>query len=103
MKQNKKPDTGVFLPREIFNSLVSALTFFEKAELEKHLGHDFFSKHSTRLKRKILKHGRAFRKEGGDFVANYFYGIEAALLIKLLAYYISMGFEPTGDYFNELQ
>jgi len=99
--EKKKPETNVFLPRQIFNSLISALTYFIASKEE--IGDTFFSKHSERLKSKILKHGRAFVNEGVESVSIYFYEIESAVLIKLLSYYISLGEKPTADFFAELE
>jgi hypothetical protein len=96
--------TKVFLPREIFNSLISALTYFIATENQ--IGKTFFSKYAAKLKTKIMQHGRIFnntQNENAQSVSINLYGNESAILIKLLIYYISLGEESTQDFFTELQ
>jgi hypothetical protein len=101
MSKGTKPDSVLFLPREAFNSLVSALDYFVATETQ--IGETFFSKHATRLKAKILKHGRVCKKNDSESVSLFCYGIESAMLIKLLTYYIGLGEKPTADYFLQLE
>jgi hypothetical protein len=101
VKNKSKPPVSLFLPREIFNTLVSALEYFTATENE--IGKTFFSKHAVRLKEKIMKHGRAFKNDGGENVSVYFYDTEAAVLLKLLIYYISLGENPHTDFFIQLK
>jgi len=101
MNENKKPNTNIYLPREIFNSLITALTYFTALEIN--IGETFFSKHAKRLKEKILKYSRVFDNKNGDMASIKFYEIESAVLIKLLIYYIALGENPNKDYFEEIE
>jgi len=94
----------IFLPCEIFNSLISVLDYF--VALENQVGKTFFSIHSAKLKTKIMRHGRIFnnnQSENTQSVSINFYGNESAILTKLLIYYISLGEKPTEDFFEILQ
>ena len=106
-KNIKPPDTVLYLPRELFNSLVSALDYFIASERE--VGATVQSEQATRLKQKILTHARAFGKDDGDNnpcegnASIYFYGVEAAVVMKLLTIYINLGEEPKADYFGQIK
>jgi len=84
------------------NSLITALDYFIASENE--IGETVSSKQATRLKTKILTHGRAFDYEGDANASIYFYGVEPAVIMKLLTIYINRGEEiiPT-DYFSQLK
>lgn len=97
MTPKNKPTSTLFIPQEMFNTLISALDYFVATQAQ--IGETFFSKHATRLKAKILNYGRAFKSEGENSVSIYFYGIESAMLIKLLIYYINLGENPSADYY----
>jgi hypothetical protein len=86
-----KPNTELFLPCELFNSLMSALDYFIGSESE--IGETVSSKQATRLKTKILTHARAFEYEGDAHASIYFYGVEPAVIMKLLTIYINRGEE----------
>ena len=62
MVKSNKPDTKLYLPRELFNTLITVLDYFIAAEDE--VGETTQSKQATRLKEKILTHGRAFDNKG---------------------------------------
>jgi hypothetical protein len=97
-------ENKLFLPREIFNSLVTSLDYF--ISLENEIGETFFSKYSAKLKNKILKHARIFKNaknENSDNVSIYFFGNESMILLKLLIYYISLGENHAHDYFSHLE
>jgi hypothetical protein len=57
-----KPDTELFLPQELFNSLITALDYFIASKGE--IGETVSSERATRLKEKILTHSRAYNYEG---------------------------------------
>jgi hypothetical protein len=101
MKNKSNPEINLFLSCEIFNSLVSVLEYFIATENE--IGKTFFSKNAERLKEKIMKHGRAFNNENGENVSIYFYKIEAAVILKLLIYYIALREKPPSDFFSLLK
>jgi hypothetical protein len=101
MQKSNKPDTVLYLPRELFNALMTALDYFIAAENE--IGETPQTKQAARLKEKILTHGRVFDKKGEGNASIYFFGVEAAVVIKLLTIYIELGDEPTADYFPELK
>ena len=53
-----------------------------------------------------MKHGRIFentKNDNAETVSINFYETEAGLMIKLLTCYISLGEEPTADYFDLLK
>jgi hypothetical protein len=101
MQKSNKPDTELYLPRDLFNALMTALDYFIAAEDE--IGETTQTKQAALLKEKILTHGRAFDNKGEDNASIYFYGVEAAVVIKLLTIYIELGDESTADYFPELK
>ncbi|MDR2532278.1 MAG: hypothetical protein LBC82_05485 [Oscillospiraceae bacterium] len=97
-----KPDVELFMEQEWFNSLMTALDYFIASENE--IGKTVQSEWATQLKEKILKHGRAVDYEGVPNASIYLFGVEPALVIKLLALYINRGEEiPPTDYFPQLQ
>jgi len=98
---NNKPDTILYLPQELFNTLITMLDYFIAAEDE--VGETTQSKQAARLKEKILTHGRAFDNNGEPNASIYFYGVESAVMMKLLTIYIALGEDPTTDYFAELK
>jgi hypothetical protein len=68
---------------------------------------------STQLAALCQQFSRPVRKAAGQLMlmtlikhcnaSIYFYGVEAAVVIKLLTIYIELGDEPTADYFPELK
>lgn len=96
MKQ-KRGAVEVFLTRVFFNSLVSVLSNFIKAD-----GTNKYGIYAQLLKEKILRHGRKFTHNGEENVAVYFYDNEAAMLIKLFAIYINAIENPAADYFSQV-
>jgi len=97
-----KPDTELFLPRELFNSMLIALDFFISSKSE--IGETIPGQQATRLKTKILMHSRAFDYEGNANASIYFYGVEPAVMMKLLVIFINRGEEnEPKDYFPELK
>lgn len=101
MKKSKTPDTILYLPRDIFNALITALDYF--IALESRIGETVYSKHATRLKNKILTHSRAYNNGEDENASIYFYGIESAMIMKLLSYYVFINKKPTTDYFAKLK
>ena len=105
MTQNmtrNKPDTELYLPHELFNTLMTALDFFIASE--KIIGETTQSKQAIRLKEKILTHSRVFNYEGDENASIYFYGVEPAVIMKLLTIYINRGEEIIpNDYFSNLK
>jgi hypothetical protein len=102
MTPKKQPPVAVFLPREVFSFMLSPLDFF--IANEKILGkNNFFVKNSVRLKSKILKYSRAYKDAEIEKVSVYFYEIEAAVLIKLLSYYVSLNENRVKDYYHLLK
>jgi hypothetical protein len=97
-----KPNTELFLPCDLFNSLMTALDYFIASESE--YGESVYSQQATRLKTKILTHARAFDYDGDDNVSIYFYGVEPAVMMKLLTIYINRGEEILpNNYYAELK
>ena len=97
-----KPNTELFLQAELFNSLITALNYFLASESEN--GESVYSKQAARLKTKILSHARAFDYEGDANASIYFFGVESAVMLKLLTIYINRGEEIIPkDYYAELK
>lgn len=97
MKKGTRGSVEVFLQRDFFNSLVSVLSNFIRADETNKYGI-----YAQRLKDKILKHGRKFVHNDEENVVVYFYEDEAALLIKLFAIYINATGNSTEDYFLQV-
>lgn len=93
-KKKPKGAIEVSLPRQHINALLYALDLFERAD-----PHNKLSMFALKLKNKILKHGRTYRHKGEEKAVVYFYEQEAALLIKLLGFYIGSTDEPDADFF----
>ncbi|MGN1201871.1 MAG: hypothetical protein ACI4RF_01135 [Eubacterium sp.] len=96
-RKNKRGEVEVFISRDFFNSLVSVLSNFIKAD-----GTNKYGVYAQLLKEKILRHGRKFSHNGEENVAVYFYENEAAMLIKLFAIYINAIENPADDYFFQV-
>ena len=97
-----KPDTELYLPCELFNSLITALDYFIATVSE--IGETVSSKQATRLKTKILTHARAFDYDGDRNASIYFYGVEPAVIMKLLTIYINRGEDILpNNYYAELK
>lgn len=94
-RKNPKGSIEVSLPRDHINALLYALDLFEKADPDNKL-----TAYATKLKNKILKHGRTYRHKGEEKAVVYFYEQEAASLIKLLGFFISSTDEPDADFFS---
>ena len=102
MTMTNKPDVNLYMERELFNSLITALDYFIASESE--VGATVQSEQATRLKEKILAHGRAFTHNDEDNASIYLYGVEPAVVIKLLTIFINRGeLEPPKDYFPQLK
>ena len=97
-----KPNTELFLHQELFNSLMNALDYLIASERDS--GVTVFSQQATRLKDKILLHSRAFDYKNDSNASIYLFGVEPAVIIKLLTIYINRGEEikPT-DYYSHLK
>ena len=102
MKNTKnKPNADVYLDREMFNSMMNALDYFIASE--KVIGETEQTQQATRLKSKILTHSRSYDYEGDEQASIYFFGIEPAIMIKLLTIYINLGEEfIPNDYYSGL-
>ena len=99
---NNKPNTELFLQNELFNSLITALDYFIASKNE--YGESDYSQQDTRLKAKILTHARAFEYENDEHASIYFYGVESAVMMKLLTIYINRGEEiQTPNYYSHLK
>jgi len=102
MKTNKKPDTSLYLPREHFDSLITALDYFIASETV--VGENVQTQQAARLKSKILTHAYAVGSGRDARASIYLYGVEPALIIKLLAFYINRGEdEAPTNYFSQLK
>ena len=92
----------LYLPCELFNSMITVLDYFIASEIE--IGETVFAKQATRLKSKILTHSRAFGVGDEAHASIYFYGVEPAVMMKLLTIYINRGEEnPVTNYYSGLK
>lgn len=85
----------VTMPRQYADALLYALDLFEKADPDNKL-----TEYALKLKRKILKYGFAFHHKGEDKAKVYFFQEEAAILIKVLIFYLIMLLNPQGDFYS---
>ena len=95
---NPKTDRGrveITLPRQYANALLYALDLFETADPDNKL-----TEYALKLKRKILKYGFAFHHKGEDKAKVYFFQEEAAMLIKVLIFYLIAVMDPKEDFFS---
>lgn len=95
--KSKRGAVEVFLTRGFFNSLVSVLSNFIKADET-----NKYAVYAQRLKKKILTYGRTFTHEGEETAVVYFYEDEAALLIKLMAIYLHATEDCRDDFFFQI-
>jgi hypothetical protein len=58
---------------------------------------------ASRLKEKVLKHGRTFQSNDIDSAVIHFYENEAAVLIKAFALYVFLIQNPEKDYYARMQ
>ena len=96
MDNKKRGSIEVFLPKDIFNSLVSVLEAFVAADET-----NKYADYASRLKNKVMRYGRKFTNHGEEKIVIYFYEAEAAMLIKLLAIYVN-AISVSGDDFYSL-
>ena len=96
MDNKKRGSIEVFLPKDIFNSLVSVLEAFVAADET-----NKYADYAKRLKNKVMRYGRKFTNHGEEKIVIYFYEAEAAMLIKLLAIYVN-AVDTSGDDFYSL-
>jgi hypothetical protein len=98
---SQRRNANLYLPRKIFNTLFTALEYY--VESEGRIGETFFSANAKILREKILTYGRPFKDGDGEKAAVYLYGYEAAILVKLLIYYIVLAEPPNKDYYPLLK
>ena len=93
MDNKKRGRIEVFLPKDIFNSLVSVLEAFIAAD-----ENNKYADYASRLKNNVMRYGRKFTNHGEEKIVIYFY--EAAMLIKLLAIYVNAVGVPGDDFYS---
>lgn len=98
MEKKKTEAIDVYLRRDFYNSLITALESFVKADIG-----NYYGDNALRLKNKIEKHGRIFKNKDEDNVAIRFYPQEATMMIKMLTIYVSIFENPTNDFFESLK
>ena len=97
MKANAKKPHGaveVCLLRETVNALMYSLDAFEKADPKNRI-----TVYANKIRDKIYNHGRTYTYKGEEKVVIYFYEQEAALLIKLMSFFISATDNPKQDFY----
>ena len=95
MDNKKRGSIEVFLPKDIFNSLVSVLEAFVAADET-----NKYADYAKRLKNKVMRYGRKFTNHGEEKIVIYFYEAEAAMLIKLLAIYVNAVGNSDEDFYS---
>ncbi len=97
MKQTERK-TGsieVSLTRDFFNVLVTILeVYLALPEANQ------YTLYASKLKRKMLRFGRRFKGKNGDAISIRFFENEAALLIKMLTFYVAALQETDADYYT---
>jgi hypothetical protein len=97
-----KPNAELFIQEELFNSLITAFDYFIASAVKN--GETVYSQWATRLKSKILTHACGFDYENDNHASIYFYGVESAVVMKLLTIYINRSEElPPHDYYSQLK
>lgn len=99
-KTNGKGKVGaveVSMTREDFNSLVTLLDLFQQAGSE-----NKYAKYAAALKEKMLRHSRRYTHKNENKTVTYFYEVEAALMIKLTAFYLNAIGIGNQDYYAEI-
>ncbi len=99
-KSNGKGKVGsveVSMTREDFNSLVKFLDLFLAAGSENR-----YAQYATNLKEKMLRHSRRYTHKNENKTVTYFYEVEAALMIKLTAFYLNAIGIGGEDYYAEI-
>ena len=87
----------VSMTREDFNSLVTLLDQFLAAGSS-----NKYAQYAMKLKDKMLRHSRRFTRKNENKTVTYFYEVEAALLIKLTAFYLNAIGVGGEDYYAQI-
>ena len=96
-KKGKVGSVEVSMTREDFNSLVTMLDEFQEA------GHkNKYAQYASNLKEKMLRHSRRYTHKNENKTVTYFYEVEAALMIKLVAFYMNAIGISSEDYYAEI-
>ena len=96
-KKGKVGSVEVSMTREDFNSLVTMLDEFQEA------GHkNKYAQYASNLKEKMLRHSRRYTHKNENKTVTYFYEVEAALMIKLVAFYMNAIGIGSEDYYAEI-
>ena len=99
-KSNGKGKVGsveVSLTREDFNSLVKLLDEFLEAGSD-----NKYAVYAANLKEKMLRHSRRYTHKNENKTVTYFYEVEAALMIKLIAFYANAIGISGEDYYEKI-
>ncbi len=88
---------GVILDREQINAVLQVLNCISTTDTS-----NIFSIDAEKLKRKIIRHGRAFNQMDTDKVSLFFYENEAANYIRLTAIFLSSVLAIEKDYYPEI-
>ncbi len=87
----------VILDREQINAVLQVLNCISVADTSK-----AFAMDAEKLKRKIIRHGRAFNQMDTDKVSLFFYENEAANYIRLTAIFLASVLKAEMDYYPEI-
>ena len=88
---------GVILDREQINAVLQVLNCISTTDTS-----NIFSIDAEKLKRKIIRHGRAFNQMDTDKVSLFFFENEAANYIRLTAIFLASVLKAEMDYYPEI-
>lgn len=97
-KHNDKTRVRIFLQKEFFNSIITVLSTFEKADSTNKYG-----TYARLLKETMIRDSRIIKKDGIENAMVYLYEEEAAVLIKLTAIYFNAIGNSDDDYFSQIK
>lgn len=95
--KGKVGSVEVSMTREDFNSLVKLLDIFLEAG-----SNNRYAQYAANLKEKMLRHTRRYTHKNENKTVTYFYEVEAALMIKLAAFYVNAIGIGGEDYYEKI-
>lgn len=97
-KNNESKEIRIFLQKEFFNSIITVLSTFEKADTTNKYG-----TYASSLKETMIRDSRIIKKDRIENALVCLYEDEAAVLIKLTAIYFNAIGNSDDDYFSQIK